>query len=93
MFQPIKRLKKFFGIYPDILVIKPSAMTLEQATQLGKETGKIVVYSEEADAVKSVKSPEKIKGDGKAVFFGEGTHEEFLEQEKEDKGFKGIFGL
>ena len=32
-------------------------------------------------------------GDGKAVFLGEGTHEEFLEQEKADKGIKGIFGL
>lgn len=32
-------------------------------------------------------------GDGSAVFLGEGTHEEFLEQEKEDKGWKGIFGL
>lgn len=32
-------------------------------------------------------------GDGKAVFFSEGTEEEFKEMEKEDKGFKGIFGL
>lgn len=41
-----------------------------------------------------MKLPDKEKlGDGKAVFFGEGTHEEFEEQEKEDKGLKGIFGL
>ncbi len=32
-------------------------------------------------------------GDGKAVFFGPGTEEEFNEQEKADKGFKGLFGL
>lgn len=32
-------------------------------------------------------------GDGKAEFLGEGTHAEFLESEKERKGFKGIFGL
>lgn len=32
-------------------------------------------------------------GDGKAVFLGEGTTEEFEEQERADKGFKGIFGL
>lgn len=32
-------------------------------------------------------------GDGKAVFLGEGTHDEFLEAEKERKGLKGIFGL
>lgn len=31
-------------------------------------------------------------GDGKAVFFGEGTEAEFKEQEEADKGFKGIFG-
>lgn len=33
------------------------------------------------------------EGDGKAVFLGEGSHEEFLEQQKEDKGFKNIFGI
>lgn len=32
-------------------------------------------------------------GDGKAVFLGSGTEEEFREQEKADKGLKGIFGL
>ncbi len=32
-------------------------------------------------------------GDGKAEFIGPGTEEEFKEQEKEDKGMKGIFGL
>lgn len=32
-------------------------------------------------------------GDGKAVFFGEGTEQEFKQQQEEDKGFKGIFGL
>lgn len=29
----------------------------------------------------------------KAEFFGEGTEKEFKDLEKEDKGFKGIFGL
>lgn len=33
------------------------------------------------------------EGDGKAVFFGEGTEAEFREQEKNDRGLKGIFGL
>lgn len=32
-------------------------------------------------------------GNGKAVFIGQGTEEEFKQMEKEDKGFKGIFGL
>lgn len=33
------------------------------------------------------------EGDGKAVFFGEGTHEEFEELEREKKGLKGLFGM
>lgn len=33
------------------------------------------------------------EGDGKAVYFGEGTEEELREQEREDKGLKGIFGI
>lgn len=34
------------------------------------------------------------KGYGKAVFLGEGTHEEFIEQEREDKfGTKKLFNL
>lgn len=32
-------------------------------------------------------------GDGQAVFFGEGTEEEFKDQENKDKGLLGIFGL
>jgi len=32
-------------------------------------------------------------GDGKAEFIGEGTTEEFEEQEKKDKGQHGIFGI
>lgn len=31
--------------------------------------------------------------DGKAVFFGEGSEEEFKDLENEKKGIKGIFGL
>lgn len=34
------------------------------------------------------------EGDGQAVFFGEGTQEEFEEQERQDKfGVKKLFGL
>jgi len=32
-------------------------------------------------------------GDGKAVFFGEGTEAEFKQQQNDDMGIKGIFGL
>lgn len=43
-------------------------------------------------------TPEQIdampdRGDGKAVFFGEGTEEEWKEEQNAQKGFKGIFGL
>jgi Mg2+/Co2+ transporter CorB len=31
-------------------------------------------------------------GDGKAVFIPQGSEEDFKEFEKEEKGFKGIFG-
>lgn len=41
-------------------------------------------------------TPEEIadipsKGNGKAVFFGAGTEEEFIEQERKDKGLKGWY--
>lgn len=32
-----------------------------------------------------------LEGDGKAVFIGEGTQEEFEEQEKKDKGLFNLF--
>lgn len=35
--------------------------------------------------------PEASKGDGKAVFLGEGTTEEFIEQERADKGLAGWY--
>lgn len=34
-----------------------------------------------------------VEGDGKAVFIDEGTEADWLEQEKEDQGLLGIFGL
>lgn len=36
---------------------------------------------------------EKDEPEVKAEFFGAGSEEEFKKQEREDKGFKGIFGL
>lgn len=32
------------------------------------------------------------EGDGKGVFFSEGTRQEFEEQQKKDKGLFGLFG-
>lgn len=34
-----------------------------------------------------------VEGDGKAEFIGAGTEEEFKDQQKADKGLKGLFGL
>lgn len=41
-------------------------------------------------------TPEEIQnipvlGDGKAEFLGEGTEEEYIEQERKDKGLKGWY--
>ncbi len=37
--------------------------------------------------------PDVSEGDGKAVFFSEGTHDEFVEHEKEEAGMKPWFDL
>jgi len=42
---------------------------------------------------KDIKENSENIGDGKAVFIGSGTQEEYKKQVEEDKGFKGIFGL
>lgn len=47
----------------------------------------------EEDMKVIVKEKENKIGDGKAVFFGLGTEDEWKEEERERKGFKGIFGL
>ncbi len=47
----------------------------------------------EEDMKVIVKEKENKIGDGKAVFFGLGTEDEWKEEEKERKGLKGIFGL
>ena len=35
--------------------------------------------------------PDASKGDGKAVFLGEGSSEDFLDQERKDKGLAGWY--
>jgi hypothetical protein len=37
--------------------------------------------------------PQEPLGDGKAEFLGEGSAEEFKQQQEADKGLRGIFGL
>ena len=49
------------------------------------------LYASNSDEGKNVISVNQIPSDDKAVFFGEGTQDEFLEQEREDKGMKGWY--
>lgn len=53
-----------------------------------------VTTQEEYDAyVDRVLPPLKDEAKSRIVFFGDGTEDELLELEREDKGLKGIFGL
>jgi len=36
-------------------------------------------------------SVETVRGDGKATFFGEGTEEEFIEEERKNEGMSGWY--
>jgi len=64
---------------PQKLVVDVSKLSPEQLAELAK--GGVVTV------------PRSIVGDGKAEFLGEGSSEEFEEQERKDKGQHGIFGI
>ena len=64
---------------------------LKRLIQLSKKDPKALEKLESLTEEQIAIIPEA--GDGKAVFIGPGTEEEFREQEKEDKGLKGLFGL
>lgn len=64
---------------------------LKRLIQLSKKDPKALEKLESLTEEQIAIIPEA--GDGKAVFIGPGTEEEFKEQEKEDKGLKGLFGL
>jgi hypothetical protein len=50
-----------------------------------------VIYAEKDEKVHAIaKADEKI-GNGKAVFLGEGSSEDFLDQERKDKGLFGWY--
>lgn len=63
------------------------------------ETGPVTLElsklsTEQLEAIgRGVAQVNKVEGDGKAEFLGSGSEEEFKEQQREDKGIKGIFGL
>lgn len=66
---------------------------LKRLYQLTKKDPKALeqLYKITEDQLKLI--PYEIEADGKAEFLGAGTEQEFKEQEKADKGLKGIFGL
>jgi len=84
---------KLFKKDKEILVVSHNEFTPEQLQSLRKATGKIVIAVHDMNSVKLVTEEKIEKGNGKAVFFGEGTEEEWKEEQNERKGFKGIFGL
>lgn len=91
MFQRIKRAYNAFK-GTDLLIIERSEMTPEQAKRISEVTGKSVILANDIDKYKFSDSVEI--GDGKAEFLGEGTSDEYQEQQERDKGFKNKpFGL
>lgn len=55
-------------------------------------TGQDVMKVERIDPKTGLTFVEEVETDGEAVFIGEGTEAEFLEQQEADKGFGNIFG-
>lgn len=51
------------------------------------------MYRIEGDNMVEVNLVSHAQGDGKAEFLGEGTEQEFKDQQNDDKGLKGVFGL
>ena len=59
--------------------------------ELSKKDPEVLDKYEKLSPEEIEKIPEASKGNGKAVFFGEGTSEEFVEQERKDKGLAGWY--
>lgn len=77
----------------EILVLSNRSFTKQQAYEIEEKTGKIVLLAMDVNDVRILDNKLVDLGDGMASFLGEGTEEEFKDQEKSDKGLKGIFGL
>jgi len=64
---------------------------LKKLIALSKKDPKALKLLENLTDEQMALVPEENLGDGKAVFIGEGTHDEFLDQEKADQGMKGWY--
>ncbi len=84
---------KLFKQKKEILVVNKSEFTPQQIDSIREATGKVVIPVSDMNSVKLIELEKEEKGNGKATFFGEPTPEDEKELEREDKGFKGIFGL
>ena len=89
IFKRLKRLWQVSG-ESDIIVVKEDAMTKENAYDLAKMTGKVVVIAKDVNDIKTFEKKDVIEsvGDGKAEFFGEATPEEETEFDREKNGTK-----
>ncbi len=61
---------------------------IKRILDLSKKDPKALALLESLDEEQLALVPEEELGDGNAVFIGEGTHDEFVEFEKEEKGLK-----
>jgi hypothetical protein len=59
--------------------------------ELSKKDPEILDKYEKLTPEELADIPNVSKGDGKAVFFGLGSEEDFVEQERADKGIKGWY--
>jgi len=64
---------------------------LKRLYQLSKKDPKVIEKLEGLSEEQMAIIPDEV--DGKAEFLGSGTEQEFKDQQKEDKGLKGIFGI
>lgn len=73
----LKRIKNAYHAFwqPDSM----RAMTLDEAREMGMTSHN------------SFFLPQQPLGDGHAAFLGEGTEEEFLDQQRDDKGMKSWY--
>lgn len=61
---------------------------LKKLIALSKKDPKALAILESLDEEQLALVPDEELGDGKAEFIGEGTHEEFVEFQKEEEGLK-----
>lgn len=80
-----------------VYVVDVASMDAATAKQLAAKTGATVIMTPNVEGIKALNRSNEPLGDGQASFLGSGTHEEFVEQKREDDGtapwYKRIIGL